>query len=124
MYAPRGVHTIGLIKPANLQKYSLWLDSLCHSSSMPDSTVTELFRSQSRRVRNFLRRRLHSDEDAQDAAQDVFLNLLRSERAGVLKGDARRYMTRAVHNVAIDVKRWRAYHRPDDRVTLQEDTAL
>lgn len=91
---------------------------------MLDSTVLELFRTQSRRVRSFLRRRLGNAEDAQDAAQDVFVGLLRRERAGAFKGDVRNYLARATRNAAVDVERWRAYHRPDDHVPLDEEAAL
>ena len=83
----------------------------------PSSTVADLFEAQARRVRNFLRFRLRSDEDAQDAAQDVFLRLWQRERDGALKQDARSYMVTAVYNAAVDVERRRAYHHADAHVS-------
>lgn len=90
---------------------------------MSDSTVAQLFKSQSRRVRNFLRRRLRNHEDAQDAVQDVFLNLLRRERKGALDADSHSYMLKAVYNAAIDVDRRRVAHRIEDLVPLENDIA-
>ncbi len=92
--------------------------------AVSESLVAQLFKSQGRRMRSFLRRRLRSNEDAQDAAQDVFLRLLRRERAGTLDSDARSYMVKAAHNVAVDVERWRAYHKPDGHVALEDETAV
>ena len=76
------------------------------------STVAELFRVQAKRVRSFLRFRLRSEEDAQDAAQDVFLRLWQRERQGALEEDARSYMLAAVYNAAVDVERRRSHQQP------------
>ncbi len=84
------------------------------------STVVGLFKAQAKRVRSYLRRRLRSDEDAQDATQEVFLRLWRREREGALEADANSYMIASVYNVAVDVERWRAYHRPNERVAIED----
>jgi RNA polymerase sigma factor (sigma-70 family) len=87
--------------------------------SRGSSTVAELFRVQARRVRSFLRLRLRSEEDAQDAAQDVFLRLWQREREGTLKTDARSYMVTAVYNAAVDVERRRSNHLAGDHVSIE-----
>ncbi|MBL8268167.1 RNA polymerase sigma factor [Steroidobacter sp.] len=90
---------------------------------MPDSPVTRLFRSQGKRVRSFLRRRLRSHEDAQDATQNVFLGLLRRENAGALEENPRSYMIKAAYNAATDVQRARISHQVDDHCTLDDNIA-
>jgi RNA polymerase sigma-19 factor, ECF subfamily len=110
-----------LAKPANLRKYFLSAAILCHAKNMSDSTVRELFRTQSRRVRNFMRRRLRNSEDAQDATQEVFVGLLRRSREGAFTGDVQSYLARAARNAAIDVERWRSVHGHGDRVLLDEE---
>src|SRR5690606_1593402 len=85
---------------------------------MADSPVAELFRYHGRRMRSFLRWRLGTREDAEDASQEVFLRLLRRERASALRTDARAYLTTATYNVAIDVGRRRASHRQHERENL------
>src|SRR5690606_34480525 len=82
------------------------------------SPVAELFRYHGRRMRSFLRWRLGTREDAEDASQEVFLRLLRRERASALRTDARAYLTTATYNVAIDVGRRRASHRQHERENL------
>ncbi|MEJ1965674.1 MAG: sigma-70 family RNA polymerase sigma factor [Gammaproteobacteria bacterium] len=89
---------------------------------MSDSPVARLFRSQGKRVRSFLRRRLRNHEDAQDAAQNVFLGLVRRENAGALEADARAYMVKAAYNAATDVQRSRATRHADDHCALDENT--
>lgn len=89
---------------------------------MSDSPVARLFKSQGKRVRSFLRRRLRNHEDAQDATQNVFLGLVRREQAGGLDADARAYMVKAAYNAATDVQRSRASHHADDHCALDENT--
>jgi RNA polymerase sigma-19 factor, ECF subfamily len=84
------------------------------------STVAELFKAHARRVRSFLRFRLRSDEDAQDAVQDVFLRLWQREREGSLKAEARSYMVSAAFNAAVDVERRRSYQRVDAHVLVDD----
>jgi len=85
-----------------------------------ESTVVGLFKSRAKMVRHLLRWRLRNDEDAQDAAQEVFLRLWRREKVGALKEDASSYMICSVYNAAVDVERWRSHHKPDERVSLEE----
>ncbi|WP_157995347.1 RNA polymerase sigma factor [Peristeroidobacter soli] len=89
---------------------------------MSESPVARLFKSQGKRVRSFLRRRLRNDDDAQDATQNVFLGLVKREQAGALEEDARAYMVKAAYNAATDVQRSRATHHADDHCTLDENT--
>ncbi len=89
----------------------------------PGSTVVGLFKSRAKLVRRLLRWRLRSDDDAQDATQEVFLKLWKQERNGSLKEDANSYLITSVYNAATDIERWRSYHRPDERLSL-EDTAV
>jgi RNA polymerase sigma factor (sigma-70 family) len=91
--------------------------------SSAGSTVGRLFISRARLVRRLLRWRLRSDDDAQDATQDVFLKLWKREKEGMLNKDASSYMITSVYNAATDLERWRSYHRPDEQLRL-EDTAL
>ena len=76
----------------------------------PRSIVGGLFRSQVRKVRNFLTFRLKSADDAEDAAQEVFLKLWRHERQGTLREEATAYMFSAAYSVATDVERHRMRH--------------
>jgi RNA polymerase sigma factor (sigma-70 family) len=80
------------------------------------TTVAKLFKTQGKRVRSFLRFRLRSDDDAQDATQDVFLRLWQRECEGALKDDARSYMVTAVYNAAVDVERRRLARQTDAHV--------
>jgi RNA polymerase sigma-70 factor (ECF subfamily) len=72
-----------------------------------ESIVVDLFRTHSKRVQNFLRFRLRDVADAEDAAQDVFLKLLRRERQGALRVEAKNYMYAATQSEVIDVERHR-----------------
>lgn len=68
-------------------------------------------------MRHLLAYKLRSSEDAQDATQDVFLKLVRHERAGTLRDDAMAYLHTAAHTAAIDAERRRhadVLHRHDD----------
>lgn len=84
------------------------------------STVAGLFKAQAGRVRRLLKWRLHSEDDAQDATQDLFLRLWKHERQGSLADDARSYLFSSMYNAAVDVERWRAHHRPDERLSLED----
>jgi RNA polymerase sigma factor (sigma-70 family) len=89
-------------------------------ASSGKSTVVGLFKSRAKLIRNLLRWRLRSDDDAQDASQEVFLRLWRREQTGVLNEDASSYLMCSVYNAATDVERWRSVHRPDDKMPLDE----
>jgi len=107
---------------------SRFLHAMTRAVDLPDpdlpqvaeSTVVGLFKSQAKRVRSFLRWRLRSDEDAQDATQEVFLRLWRREKEGALEAEASSYMMTSAYNVAVDVERWRAYHKPNERVAIED----
>lgn len=85
------------------------------------STVVRLFRAQSRRVAGFLLGKLRNESDAEDASQEVFLNLWRREKAGQLREDASSYLFTAARNVAVDCERKRQTHRADQTVELEEN---
>src|ERR1700687_1023801 len=80
------------------------------SASSP-SIVGSLFKSQARKVPNFLTFRLKSADDADDAAQEVFLKLWRYERSGNLREEATAYMFSAAYSVATDLERHRIRHQ-------------
>jgi RNA polymerase sigma-70 factor (ECF subfamily) len=80
-------------------------------SAGPSSIVGGLFKSQAKKVRNFLAFRLKSSDDADDAAQDVFLKLWRYERSGNLREEATAYMFSAAYSVATDLERHRFRHQ-------------
>lgn len=63
---------------------------------------------------------MRDDSDAQDAAQEVFLRLVRREKTGQLQSEARSYMVKAVYHSAIDVERWRTAHHVQDSVAVEE----
>lgn len=88
------------------------------------STVTRLFRTHAARMRNFLRFRVRNQEDAQDAAQDVFLRLWEREQQGALKADARAYMVSAVFHAAVDVERRRSSSKASEHDPLDEERLL
>jgi len=79
-------------------------------ASTAPSIVAKLFKSQARKVRNFLTFRLKSADDADDAAQDVFLKLWRHEKSGNLREEATSYMYSAAYSTATDLERHRARH--------------
>ena len=88
------------------------------------STVAGLFRIQGRKVLRLLQRKLGNAEDAQDAAQEVFLRLWRQEKHGVLRDEAVAYMHVAANTIAIDMERRRrshgfGYHVDVDDLELQ-----
>lgn len=83
------------------------------------SIVAKLFLERGKRIRSFLRFRLRSDDDAQDAVQDILLRLWERERNGTLKNDAGSYMVSAAYNAAVDLERKRAYRRPDENVDIE-----
>src|SRR5437588_11663190 len=74
------------------------------------SIVSGLFKSQAKKVRNFLTFRLKSSDDADDATQDVFLKLWRHEKSGNLREEATAYMFSAAYSVATDLERHRSRH--------------
>jgi RNA polymerase sigma factor (sigma-70 family) len=86
----------------------------------PTSTVVGLFRTNARKITNFLSYRLRNREDAEDAAQEVFLRLWKREVEGSLRDEATGYMNTAVHNVAIDLDRMRISHAVDTLVDVHE----
>lgn len=79
-----------------------------------DWTVARLFRDCAPAVRAFFLRRLRNPEDAQEATQEVFLQLWRQERNGFLGTEARAYLFTAAGNLARDFQR-RARARVSDR---------
>ena len=84
--------------------------------------VVELFRKHASRVRRSLAFRLRNPDDAQDAAQDVFLKLWRQEREGNLREEAVAYLNSAASSMATDYERWRSLHANDrlEDVELEE----
>ena len=85
------------------------------------SIVGSLFRSQVKKVRSFLSFRLRSVDDANDAAQDVFLKLWRREKAGELREEATAYMISAANSVATDLERHRQRHPQETAEELDPD---
>src|SRR5258708_22050758 len=83
------------------------------SSSTAPSIVGKLFKSHARRLRNFLTFRLKSADDADDAAQEVFLKLWRHEKSGNLREEATSYMFSAAYSTATDLERHRRLHEHD-----------
>jgi len=73
--------------------------------------VGGLFKAQAKKVRNFLTFRLKSADDADDAAQDVFLKLWRHEKSGHLREEATAYMFSAAYSAATDLERHRVRHQ-------------
>lgn len=83
------------------------------TSSAPPSRggiVVDLFRKHAARVRRSLSFRLRNPDDAQDAAQEVFLKLWRQEREGNLREEATAYLNSAANSTATDFERWRTFH--------------
>jgi len=97
----------------SLDALSLDLDRAHNGATEPApgaSIVVDLFQRHASRVRRSLTFRLRSPEDAQDAAQDVFLKLWRQERDGHLRDEATAYLNSAASSVATDFERWRNFH--------------
>jgi RNA polymerase sigma factor (sigma-70 family) len=100
-----------------------FLDAAAHPDSPEDggpNTVVRLFKSQSRRLVGFLTHKLHNDDDAQDASQEVFLKLWKQEKRGQLRAEASAYMFSAARSVAVDCERRRQSHRADQMLDLQD----
>lgn len=85
------------------------------------SIVARLFASHGGRIRRLIQSRLQNLEDAQDAAQEVFLKLWSRERAGALREEADAYLHSAAHTVVIDMQRHRRSHAADLHVELDEE---
>ena len=64
--------------------------------------LERLFSKYGRPLRQFLRRRLSSDEDASDAAQEVFLRLARPGAREAAEGRERAYLFTTARNLLID----------------------
>lgn len=79
------------------------------SSPRHDGIVSRLFKQQAKKVRHFLAFRLRSAEDAEDAAQEVFLRLWRHEQGGTLRDEATSYMFSAAYSIATDTERSRKH---------------
>jgi len=98
-------------------------DSAVRSRDTGPSIVGGLFKSRAKLVRSVLRWRLRNEDDAKEAAQDVFLRLWQREKAGALDGDARAYMMSSAYNAATDRERWRA-RRPQEEHLSQDDLLI
>jgi RNA polymerase sigma-19 factor, ECF subfamily len=83
-------------------------------------TVVHLFRSNARRVSDFLAYRLRNREDGQDAAQEVFLKLWKRESEGQLRAQATAYLNSAMHSIAIDIDRARASRGAGHHVAIDD----
>ncbi len=64
-------------------------------------------------MRRSLSFRLRNSDDADDAAQEVFLKLWRQEREGNLRHGATAYLNSATASMATDFERHRTYHVTD-----------
>ncbi|WP_186453878.1 RNA polymerase sigma factor [Denitratisoma sp. DHT3] len=80
--------------------------------------VAELAATHGRRLQRILRRKLQNPEDAQDAAQEVFLKLWKREREGALRAEADAYLHTAANSVVIDLHRRRKAHAADRHLEL------
>ena len=77
----------------------------------PSNTVflERLFSKYGRPLHQFLRRRMASEEDANDAAQEVFLRLARPGAKEAAEGRERAYLFTTARNLLIDRhRRWEA----------------
>src|SRR5258706_5016300 len=89
---------------------SRFLHAMTRAVDLPDpdlpqvaeSTVVGLFKSQAKRVRSFLRWRLRSDEDAQDAAQEGLLRLWRCGNEGAARDQERSIRMTPAHTVPVE----------------------
>lgn len=64
--------------------------------------LERLFSKYGRSVQQFMRRRMASDEDANDAAQEVFLKLARPGAREAAEGHERAYLFTTARNLLID----------------------
>jgi RNA polymerase sigma factor (sigma-70 family) len=104
----RQARSLGFMRPVENE-----LDTLV---SVPDSAaapkpqpvlsrMARLFEEYAPAVRAFLLRRLGNIDDAQEAAQEVFVQLLRQEQKGLLESEARGYLFTVADNWAKDCRR-------------------
>lgn len=80
--------------------------------------VAGLVATQGQRLQRILRRKLQNPEDAQDAAQEVYLKLWKREQEGALRAEADAYLHAAAHTVVIDLQRRRKTHATDRHLEL------
>lgn len=80
--------------------------------------VAGLVVTHGRRLQRILRRKLQNPEDAQDAAQEVFLKLWKREQEGALRAEADAYLHTAANTVVIDLHRRRKAHAADRHLEL------
>lgn len=85
------------------------------------SIIVGLFRRRAKRMRDYFSFRLRNKEDAEDAAQEVFLKLWRREDAGALREDASAYMYSTALSVASDAERHRTSRARERFVDMELD---
>ncbi|MEM7584700.1 MAG: sigma-70 family RNA polymerase sigma factor [Acidobacteriota bacterium] len=86
--------------------------------------LERLFSKYGRPLQEFLRRRMASDEDANDAAQEVFLRLARPGAREAAEGRERAYLFTAARNLLIDRHRRGEARSAESAVPLAEADAL
>ncbi len=85
------------------------------------SIIVGLFKLRAKKVQDYLSFRLRSREDAEDAAQEVFLKLWRREEKGALREEASAYMYSTALSVATDAERQRTSQARDRFVEVDLD---
>jgi RNA polymerase sigma factor (sigma-70 family) len=79
------------------------------SVPMKQSTTATLINELNAPLVQFLNRRVHNNEDANDLAQEAFLRMVKFERSATLT-NARAFLFRTASNLAIDQLRRRKVH--------------
>jgi RNA polymerase sigma factor (sigma-70 family) len=83
-----------------------------------DADVALLFENHRQSIFSYCRRRLGSDEDAEDALQTTFVHALRSVRRGVRPRTEAAWLYAIAHNVCRE--RWRSSHGRDVRLRAHD----
>ena len=117
----RGAHTIS----GELIRLQEWMEdalSISQSNEEQDRRISETVRQERSRLRNFIRRRVDDDEDAEEILQDVFYELVEAYRMMRPIEQVGAWLFRVARNRIIDwFRKKRAVPFPGQRAPAESE---